>query len=315
MSTMAMTTNILFVDDETFVLRSMKRLFGSMYNVFTAASGQEAIDVVTNNDIQVVVCDQRMPGMIGVEALRQIKEISPNTMRILLTGYSDLDAVIRSVNDGEIFRYVTKPWNNDVLKDTVSSAARIAQETAETIQVIPAEQAATASGTMPLDLLIIDSDTSVVKTIKQLYQANGKVFSASSTEQALSILEKEDNIGVLVSDIKTVDDDVSGLISALKLHYPYIVTIVYSQLSDVEILGRLINQGQIYRFLLKPIRPELFNRTLHGAKERYYELRSKPGMVKRYQVDAKDDNSLIHQRVRGVGQRLAARLKSFFGFR
>lgn len=89
MTTLATSTNILFVDDEPFILRSLQRLFSPLYTVFIASSGKEAIEVVRNNEIHVVVCDQRMPEMIGVEALAKIKEISPATMRILLTGYSD----------------------------------------------------------------------------------------------------------------------------------------------------------------------------------------------------------------------------------
>ncbi|MGQ9805685.1 MAG: response regulator [Chlorobiales bacterium] len=111
--------------DEPMVLSSLSRLLEDDYIVHTASGGAQAMEIVKREPIKVVISDQRMPGMLGHEVLRQIKLISPNTIRMLLTGYSDLDAIISSVNAGEIFRYINKPWKADNLCNLVKLGIQI----------------------------------------------------------------------------------------------------------------------------------------------------------------------------------------------
>jgi len=115
---------MLIVDDEPQVLESLCQLFETDFTVLTAQSGEEALNIVMQTpDLAVVISDQRMPNMKGVDLLKQVKQILPDTMRILLTGYTDLEAVLESVNLGEIFRYVRKPWHPETLKSIVALAA------------------------------------------------------------------------------------------------------------------------------------------------------------------------------------------------
>ena len=114
---------MLFVDDDERILNGLRGLFRTQYHVFTADNGALALDIVRHSDIQVVVSDQRMPGMTGVELLRTIRKTAPHTVRLLLTGYSDLPALVGSINEGEIFRYVKKPWDNDEIRATLRCAA------------------------------------------------------------------------------------------------------------------------------------------------------------------------------------------------
>jgi response regulator RpfG family c-di-GMP phosphodiesterase len=106
---------ILFVDDEPNVLRSLQRLFidEDKVEVFTAASGKEGLEIVKNNDIAVIVSDQRMPEMGGAEFLEKTKRISPDSIRIILTGYADINAAISAINKGGVHRYFAKPWNDN----------------------------------------------------------------------------------------------------------------------------------------------------------------------------------------------------------
>ena len=94
--------NLLFVDDERRVLNSMRAMFRRQYNIFLANSGEEALEVLESETIDVVVSDQRMPGMTGVEVLKAFKDHAPNAMRILLTGYADQQAIADSINEGEV---------------------------------------------------------------------------------------------------------------------------------------------------------------------------------------------------------------------
>ncbi len=115
---MAYKHRILFVDDEVSILKSLKRLFRKeQYEIFIAEGGQKALDLIADvgKPFSLIMSDQRMPGMNGAEFLTKAKTVFPRARRILLTGYSDLDAIIAAVNDGEIHRYLAKPWNDDDL--------------------------------------------------------------------------------------------------------------------------------------------------------------------------------------------------------
>jgi CheY-like chemotaxis protein len=114
---------MLLVDDDPEVLEGLTQLFGSEYDIYTAGNGEDGLTQVRRfPDIAIIISDQRMPGMRGVDFLKQAKSVAPDSMRILLTGYSDLEAVLESVNVGEVFRYVRKPWQPDALKSIVSLA-------------------------------------------------------------------------------------------------------------------------------------------------------------------------------------------------
>jgi len=114
--------SILYVDDEENNLFSFKATFRLKYKVFTAISGADAIDIVKNNQIHIIITDQRMPEMTGVEFLEEIIKINAAPMRILLTGYTDMAAVVDAVNKGKIFHYLNKPWSEEELDQTIQRA-------------------------------------------------------------------------------------------------------------------------------------------------------------------------------------------------
>ncbi|MFZ4262047.1 response regulator [Sphingobacterium sp. HJSM2_6] len=117
--------NVLYVDDEENNLYSFKATFRLKYKVFTAINGNDAMDIIRNNDIQIIITDQRMPGMTGVEFLEKVIESHPNPMRILLTGYTDMTAVVEAVNKGKIFYYLNKPWSEKEIDDIIEKAYEI----------------------------------------------------------------------------------------------------------------------------------------------------------------------------------------------
>lgn len=117
--------SVLYVDDEEHNLMSFKATFRIKYKVHVAISGEEAIKLMDAEPIDIIITDQRMPNMTGVEFLESILEKHPDPMRILLTGYADLTAVIDAVNKGKIFHYLTKPWNEDELSKTIERAYEV----------------------------------------------------------------------------------------------------------------------------------------------------------------------------------------------
>jgi response regulator RpfG family c-di-GMP phosphodiesterase len=114
--------NILYVDDEENNLVSFKATFRIKYNIKTAIGAEEARKILEENPIEIIITDQRMPNTTGVEFLESILDKYPEAMRILLTGYADLNAVIDAVNKGKIFHYLTKPWNEEELDMTIKRA-------------------------------------------------------------------------------------------------------------------------------------------------------------------------------------------------
>ena len=115
------TYNILYVDDEENNLNSFRAALRRDYNVFTALSGEEGMEILGKNDIHVVVTDQRMPHMTGVQFLQHIPGDQDN-IRIILTGFTDMESIIEAINTGKVYRYIKKPWDKDELKITIDNA-------------------------------------------------------------------------------------------------------------------------------------------------------------------------------------------------
>jgi YesN/AraC family two-component response regulator len=113
---------ILFVDDEPHNLTSFKAAFRRYYDIHLANSAAEAIQILAKEAVQVVITDQRMPSTTGVALLKKIIPTHPDTMRIILTGFSDVEAIIDAINQGQVYRYITKPWDKDSLKVTIDNA-------------------------------------------------------------------------------------------------------------------------------------------------------------------------------------------------
>jgi putative nucleotidyltransferase with HDIG domain len=113
---------ILIVDDEPANLRLLERLFRRDFEVITALSGSEALELLGQHDVALLITDQRMPGMTGIELLKSTVSLRPHMVRIILTGYTDMSALVEAINCGHVYKYVTKPWNNDELRLTVERA-------------------------------------------------------------------------------------------------------------------------------------------------------------------------------------------------
>ena len=117
------TRTLLLVDDEQNIVSSLKRLLRrDGYEILTANSGEEGLEVISKNPVDVIISDQRMPGMTGVEFLSKVKESHPATMRMVLSGYTELKSVTDAINEGAVFRFLTKPWDDEKLRECVKEA-------------------------------------------------------------------------------------------------------------------------------------------------------------------------------------------------
>lgn len=414
---------ILFVDDEKRVLNAMRGLFRRDYELFLANEGAEAVRIAAENDIDVIVADQRMPGMTGIEVLAEIKRKSPRTVRILLTGYADPSAVEGSINIGEVFRFLSKPCPPKMLRETLSLAINAARTApvAETPAPTPAPQPSVTSAapaaaiatpapavpaveraaptpatlapgqaapapaapipaperpaandqtsatppqaatpepakpepaapepTKPEPDTVSDNDetqpampalderamaatgehssshwqsvTNVVMSEDTVEETQENValtaatqgvndvgvvvftvdseFAATairavSTERdvvlATTLVKvaqaiESNNAGVLVTDFTTNSAILQKIIGALKQHMPELVTIVVSSGRDTTDMIGLINYGQVFRYVIKPIEPDELRNDINAAVVRHLYLLNNPESMKRHEV-------------------------------
>jgi len=117
---------VLFVDDEEKILTSLKRgLLDEPYKTLFASSGKEALEILQRNQVHVIVTDMRMPEMGGLELLKAVKEDYPNVIRMVLSGYTQVSTLLTAINQGEIFRFITKPWKlEEEFKPAVREAVK-----------------------------------------------------------------------------------------------------------------------------------------------------------------------------------------------
>lgn len=438
---------ILFVDDEKRVLNSMRALFRRDYELHLTTEGKEAVQITREHDIHVIVADQRMPGMSGVDVLGEVKTISPGTVRILLTGYADLDAIEGSINIGEVFRFLSKPCPPDELRATLETAVKAARATAavakkatvKTAQAAPkpaaskpaaaerpaasakrtgtakpaSPQAASlpksaspariegaaaakpappaaaarnaaetakpgaaktpadgdrtaappataasdaagkdegtaATGTFELPMItpddtleteiIMSGDTGVHvvigseesearrNSISSFHSVGVVIFSsdprfarevqgsmdndleahhATTLVGVTEILEAGD-AGVLVTDFCSDTTLLQNMIGTLKQYLPELVTIVVSDDRDATDMITLINHGQIFRFLTKPVDNAKLRQNVNGAILKHTQLREHPELVERHAVV---ENPTIRQTPAVLAQ-FVGRLKS-----
>ena len=275
---------VLCVDDEPNILRSLRWLLQKEFDVEVASSGQDGLAMIRKTGYDVVVSDQRMPGMMGSEFLREVRKLSPGSMRILLTGYSDMQAILRSVNEGEVFRFINKPWVAKELLQLVGEAAAIARAHPS---LVPASDAA-HDDAVHIEgecILVVDDDPGVAGLITEAIGSGPRVSYANNVAEAVAAFEAQD-IGIIISNMRVGNVDATRMLKVLKQQHPDIVVVVYTDATDaVDVIG-LINQAQIFRFLPKPVKPTMLRIALAAATVKRKQLKDDPSHSRRHAVQA-----------------------------
>lgn len=172
---------VLFVDDEDNILRSLRRLIADEdYDPLFAGSAEEGLAVIraADDDIAVIVSDQRMPGMTGVEFLREARSLAPDAGRILLTGYADISATIDAINKGGAHRYISKPWNDQEMTLTLREAVRsyrLTRENRELSALVGKQNEELREWNAGLKNRVLEQTASMREKITELHELNEKL--------------------------------------------------------------------------------------------------------------------------------------------
>ena len=288
----------LFVDDEERVTNALKSILRDTYDVATASGGEEALALVKERPFHVIVSDQRMPGMLGVELLREVKLLRPSSVRMLLTGYSDLAAIVGSVNEGEVFRFVSKPWNQDDLQATIGEAVTIAIA----LEASPPPRAAVRP-TQDVVALVLD-DAAMARAVREMAGDLCRVVHALNLDDALHALAVNE-VAVIMADLESQRVDNTVLFKLLKQEHPQTLVIVTTSRSDSELIISLINEARIFRFINKPVNLSLLQTHIVSALERYYTFKQSPELVGTQRA-----RSSAAARESSLGQSILDKLKS-----
>lgn len=306
-------SKVLFVDDEERILSSLKALFRMKYDVITTSDGYEALRLLKEHKFDLIISDQRMPIMKGVDLLIQAKTISPNTVRVLLTGFSDLADLMGSVNDGEIFRFVSKPWDNDEITEIVSDGVNIgielsaaeyssqSEHSSDEADIIDfakkhvqskglanAELKPAANNlryTNPSEPLIKNQGVIAINVDTRMFDLISAslphciIYSAKSHDHAIEILGAHE-VAVIVSMMDGGHQADSEFFASLKKEQPQITSIIIGPSGDADALTELINYARVFRYMFQPMKPELLGVYLQSAFKEYEKHQRSPTLLK-----------------------------------
>lgn len=284
-----MKYSVLFVDDEVQILETIRNIFDKFYTIYTAENGQQALEILSKTKVQVIVSDQRMPGMSGTEFLKICKEKYPDTVRILVTGFSDLDLVIETINTGDIFRFISKPWKLEKLKETVDLAGQLFDQvqairskaeppvrshSGHQVSNSPAP-ASHAGFQRKAHLLFVDESESQLSNYREVFGSDYFVHIANSAERAFSFLTQYP-IAVLICEAQIGETDGIDFISVIRDDHPDVIPILLTDIKDIDLAVRLINEGRIFRYFIKPYRKEHFISEIEKAVQQHQNYSAKP---------------------------------------
>ncbi|MDI6729148.1 MAG: response regulator [Thermodesulfovibrionales bacterium] len=235
--------NVLFVDDEENVLRSMKRLFMDVdsINILTAPSGKEGLGMLKNNEVAVIVSDQKMPEMSGAEFLEKARRMQPESVRIVLTGYADINAAMDAVNKGGASKYITKPWNDNDLMLTVLNSVEtynLKKENKRLTELTRKQNEELKKWSSELEFYVQQQTVDLTKQNKQLTTLNEKLRKnfRDFISAFYNLLELRNKIIYIHSN--NVATIVSEMVHKMGLSYEESEnTVVAAQLHDIGKIG------------------------------------------------------------------------------
>ncbi|MEW6417013.1 MAG: HD domain-containing phosphohydrolase [Nitrospirota bacterium] len=294
-----MAEKVLFVDDEENILRSLRRLLmDEDFEVITANSGEEALEILKNNhDIGLIVSDQRMPGLTGVDFLEKAKEIAPDALRIVLTGYADVNAAIEAINRGGAYRYITKPWKDEELIQVIRDAVQrysLITENKRLTEIIKRQNEELKNWNTQLEVRVQEQTIDIQNQNKTLQELNEQLKRnfRNSIEAFSGMIEMRD---------KTVSSH-SKNVAALARQTALSMSLPEHDISNIFVAALLHDIGKIGipdSILMKD------TDTLNDYERKEYELHPIRGQVAIDSIEGFQEVGILirhhHERVDGLG--------------
>ncbi|MDR2690169.1 MAG: response regulator [Azoarcus sp.] len=308
---------VLLLDDEVRIVETLRLILRPHYNVLTAINGMTALEILQSNTVHVIISDQRMPQMTGVEFLRRARVVSPASVRILLTGFSDLQAIIDSINDGEVFRFLNKPWSNTELLSVVQEAVEVARQL-DGAPVVKAsladlakfshrdEEKLSASDLCTTGVVLVKtSNATLFEQIKRTQPQSVVVLHASTLDDALDMFTQQ-RVTVFIAHFESVDAarEEALAFKLLKRDMPALLTIALMHNADANEIIALINQGRLFRFGTLPCKAGQVGFFIQSALRQSLAISATPQLLGIQRAEAVD------MREEGQKARLFARIGS-----
>jgi two-component system, sensor histidine kinase and response regulator len=287
-----MTKNkILYVDDEEDNLSVFNATFRRYYEILTATSGEEGLKIATDNDISVVITDQRMPELTGVDFLIELGKINPEPIKMLLTGYSDINAVIDAINRGNIYRYITKPWDKIDMKLNIDNAIETYLLKKENRKLIKNLQKInqslesqveerTAKITEQKEKIQLQAET-LKKTNKEITEKNKKLIDLNK--------EKNHLMRIVAHDLKAPLVNIHSILHVLENS----TRLPASQKKYIDLIYKVVDEGnQLIQDLLDISALEEYQTKMYPAKFDLIEFTQE--IIEKHAEDAKRKSINIH---------------------
>jgi response regulator RpfG family c-di-GMP phosphodiesterase len=267
---------ILFVDDEPNLLEGVKRQLHSLFKVETVTGGAQALEMMnTAGPIAVIVSDMRMPDMDGIQLLRRIKDSAPQTVRIMLSGNADLQTAMDAVNEGSIFRFLSKPCPTETLVKALEAGLEQYRKVAAEQELLGKTMSTSSSSAKPAKnippekILFVDDELNVLQALQRQLRNLFNIETASSGAEALQVVTCAGPFAVVVADMRMPAMDGIQFLTRLKEAAPQAVRMMLSGNADQQTAVDAINAGSILRFLNKPCPTETLSKALEAGIEQY----------------------------------------------
>lgn len=261
---------VLCVDDEPALLRSLRWLLRSEFEVVVSSDPVQALTLLDADCFDVVVSDQRMPGMTGTEFLHKAMRKAPQTTRLLLTGYADFSAVVAALNDGNVFRYINKPWDNAKLIHAVQEGARLSRMNRPEwgdFQDTPV-QTQTDRSTGHEEVLLVHADASLKRSCTTACNGMAQLLVADDPADALTLLAQRD-IAVVMVCPRPEAGSLMPLVQAFRRCKPRLAVAVCSDRQDIATLQTMINDNLIHHFVALPAEVDRLRQCVAAALQRH----------------------------------------------
>jgi DNA-binding NtrC family response regulator len=310
MDNVSVLPRMLCVDDEVSILRQLRMLFRGLFEVTMVSDATEAVDLLRNGGVfDVIICDQQMPKLLGVNVLEIAREVVPKAGRVLLTGYCDPEAVVASVNVGSVDWFVTKPWDvADMRKKAAQAARPSVLARAEPIAVeVPAPIAATVSEST---IVFVGHGRAEAQSFGKELRDGCTCIFVDTFEQAVAQFERDrliPDVMVIAIDAQSPRDQSN--LERLKSSLPSVVLIIICDTAFATATIHLINYTKPFRFLAAPVGHRLLVHAIEAGLDRAATLRESPDLLEaaRPEVTAETLENPLSIRLKGVWKSLAAR--------